>query len=301
MASDIAQDLAGLITVDWKVDDHLYCEFNIDDYPLNGIQQLAEAIGAIVRSTPDGNLEVRYKFPVRPKDLINRENLKEEPAAILDRYSQIVEADYSEEQPQYNSVEVMGGSCISSYEFSIEALETCVPPGTPAELHIYHADGITTNDYRLCASFPVKDEILEPNVEETLEEYVDISNGTGSLSHDSFRILAYSWHGTPKGDFCETPSDIEITFDGKEVTVENVLTGRLFVSYITKYDKYTFTHGNEGDEIDNELLISLLAPEHEGVYVNVIIAGTDGDKPASPIQDDLILHDHMAILRGTSF
>jgi hypothetical protein len=300
-ASTIVSDLAGSIPIVWGIDDHVHYEFNVDGYPLDAIQQLAEVIGGVVRATPEGSLVVRRKFPARPRDLIRGDIVT---GNVLDRYSAIVEADYSEEQPQYNAVDVLGGGKYSSWDFSIEAENDCIEPGTPAFFKVYHSPGITIYNpnesgvvgYQVCTTISLA-EVNNLNVVETItDEYIDIINEAGSLNRECFRLISTEWHGTPKGSQCIEPDDIEITITGKDISVPNVLTGRLKVSYETQYDRFKIQYDQEAD-----ILIGILAPEHEGIYIRVIMQGTPGDKLGPEIQDDLITNENMAVLRGQSF
>jgi len=326
-SSSIAQELAGSIVVNWTASDNLNIEYNLDGTPLAGIQRLAEVINAIVRTDPDGSLIVRPRFPVRPMDLIDGNCTVE---ATLDRYINIVSADYSEEQSQYNTIEVQGGGAtdssnipiVSYEEYNYNTIEEVTAAeqksnfqvGDVAYLRIYHDTGIVydpTNlydeseiaiGYSLCTTFSSTSLIQLDNDELIEDENIDIINGTGNLSKNPTNINSWWWEGTPKFGDCQE-NTVTVTFDKNNITAKdaegnNVLIGKMKVTYTTQYDLFEITCNEE-----KEIIVATLTSEQLGVYLKITmdsVTNPDDEKPAPKVDDDLIVSEAVALIRGQS-
>jgi len=326
-SSSIAQELAGSISVNWTAYDNLNLEYNLDGTPLAGIQRLAEVVNAIVRTDPDGSIVVRPRFPVRPMDLIDGNctiNI------TLDRYLNIVSADYSEEQSQYNTVEVQGGSnnddtnisIVSYKEYNYNIPQEVVDAESKSDfqlddiayLRVYHNNSIIydpTNQfddssaligYSLCTTFNSTNMIQLDNDELIEDEVVDIINGTGNLSKNPFTVNSWHWEGIPKFGDCQENTVI-VSFDEGNITVKdpndnNVLIGKMKVTYTTRYDLFEITCDEE-----KEIIIAALTSEHLGVYLKITmdsVSDPSEEKPAPKIDDDLITNETTALMRGQS-
>jgi len=286
-ASEIAEELAGSIDIDWQIYDFYVKEFTYEGYPIDGISRLAEVIGGIVRTKSDGSLLVRYKFPVRPKDLQNVDAVYE-----LDRYSNLVSLDYSEEAALYDSVEVRGAdySEMQTY-FSIETDKTCFEIGKEdAILKVYKypfdigytvfsTDGTITK--------------ISSNKTEEITENINIENESGGTSKYIDALTSYEWIGNIKKKNEKEPLG-SIEFDGNNIQCTNCAGAYLRVNYKTKYDEWKLSCDKE-----TEVKSIVIVPEGETIVLNVVIG--DGNRPASPIQDELITEEYMAILRGQAF
>ena len=326
-SSSIAQELAGSINVNWTAYDDLNLEYNLDGTPLAGIQRLAEVINAIVRTDPDGSIVVRPRFPVRPMDLIDGNCVID---TTLDRYINIVSADYSEEQSQYNTIEVQGGgssndaniSIVSYKEYNYNISEEVINAEQKsnfqindiAYLRIYHNSGIVYDPinqfddssalmgYSLCTTFSSTNIIQLDNDELIEDEVVDIINGTGSLSKNPTTISSWYWEGIPKFGDCQEDTVI-VSFDENNITAKdangnNVLIGKMKVVYTTQYDLFEITCDEE-----KEIIVATLTSEHLGVYLKITmdsVTDPSEEKPAPKVDDDLITSEAVALVRGQS-
>jgi len=286
-ASEIAKELAGSIDVDWQIYDFYVKEFTYEGYPIDGISRLAEVIGGVVRTKSDGSLLVRYKFPVRPKDLQNADAVYE-----LDRYSNLVSLDYSEEAPLYDSVEVHGADYSETRTyFSIETDKTCFEIGKEdAILKVYKYP--FDIDYTVFSTDGTITKISSNKTEE-ITENINIENEFGSTSKYIDTLTSYEWIGDiKKKNEKEDLGNIE--FDRNNIQCANCAGGYLRVNYETKYDEWKLSCNKE-----TEVKSIVIVPEGETVVLNVVIG--DGNRPASPIQDELITEEYMAVLRGQAF
>jgi hypothetical protein len=70
-SNDLTQAEANAIGLQWEIDDwgippYRYGAENV--YPLDAVKTIAEAVGALVEATPDGNIRIMYKHTVRVPD-----------------------------------------------------------------------------------------------------------------------------------------------------------------------------------------------------------------------------------------
>jgi len=286
-ASEIAKELAGSIDVDWQIYDFYVKEFTYEGYPIDGISRLAEVIGGVVRTKSDGSLLVRYKFPVRPKDLQDADAVYE-----LDRYSNLVSLDYSEEAALYDSVEVRGADYSETQTyFSIETDKTCFEIGKEdAILKVYKYP--FDIDYTVFSTDGTITKISSNKTEE-ITENINIENESGSTSKYIYNLTSHQWIGSVKKK--NEKEDLgNIEFDGNNIQCTNCAGGYLRVNYETKYDEWRLSCSKE-----TEVKSIVIVPEGETIVLNVIIG--DGNRPAPPIQDELITEEYMAVLRGQAF
>ena len=286
-ASEIAQELAGSINVDWQIYDYYVKEFTYQGYPIDGISRLAEVIGGVVRTKSDGSLLVRYKFPIRPKDLQDADAVYE-----LDRYSNLVSLDYNEEAALYDSVEVRGAdySEMESY-FSIETDKTCFEIGKEdAILKVYKYP--FDIDYTVFSTDGTITKISSNKTEEVTEN-INIENESGNTSKYVYDLISHEWIGGIKKKNEKEPLGT-IEFDRTNVQCSNCAGGYLRINYKTLYDEWKLTCNKE-----TEVKSIVIVPEGETIVLNVVIG--DGNRPASPIQDELINEEYMAVLRGQAF
>lgn len=106
LASEIAASITTYCPIDWQAEDWIVpAEFSFSGKPLDGIQQLASEIGAVVRCQDDGGLLVRPQFPVRPV------YMDESDSDINYDRSSLISLSHSETPASgYNAVRVTGQS-----------------------------------------------------------------------------------------------------------------------------------------------------------------------------------------------
>lgn len=285
-ASSIASELAGSIPLDWKARDYFIPYSSFEGYPLDIIGRLAETVGAIVRTKPDGSLLVRPKFTVRPKDLS-----KVTKTRHYDRYTNLVSLDYSEELPTCNAVVVKGEP--SGYEVSftleMDSSESCYEAGTDsAYIHVY-ANPVGF-PYEV-TSTGIVTKVYGAKTKE-VEETITITNESGSLRYPVYSSFSYTWVGKCQGNVIRT---------GKTLHIPGCKCGVLRVKYTTKYDVYKVSCEKlSPDEKERPVLVCVVVPE-EAAAVSVKVVMGKGDKECDPIDDDLIITDSIAVTRGKAF
>jgi hypothetical protein len=303
MASVIIAELAGDIPVTLYTADFFVEEFSIDGYPLDGIKSLAEVLGGVLRSNKDASLYIRSRFPVRPVNLPS-----EVPSKSLTRYSNILSSDYSEEQPQYNSVRIVGQGSTEP-ELSIETGEdeesskNCYFPGQTAFLRVYKKP---ESEYVLCTNAGTLTLLESDKMETIKDEIVNIDNENGSFSKYCVEVKKWNLEGIPqKPKYYVWPDDsddqeaipvdpVTIIFQHKDIHIPDAASGCLKVTYTTCYDKWQLYCDQEV-----EVVIAALGPEFGAITYQLTAETVVERKIAPEISNDMLITDAYAIIRGT--
>ena len=276
MASEIAQDLAVGIAVDWQCEDYLQVKsFSFDGYPIEGIAELAESIAAVVRSQPDGGLVVRAKYPVKPKDLTDAS-----PSYELTR-DNILSIDESGEGPQYSKITVsIASDEVSESQYSIETGECCKPDGV--ELKLYR--NIDSENYNLCVSPSGKLTKKETAVTEEITEKIEITDGKGATSKVIRNVLSY------EGVDCQgSVVSISWTKGSSEVLAEDTLCLLLNITYETVYDLWELTKAS-----DDDVLVSAYVEDEAVATSSVTAFMGDGLYDGGTIDTGLVFSENQA-------
>jgi len=285
-ASSIAAELAGSVPLDWEAVDYYIPYGSFEGYPLDIIGRLAETVGAVVRTKPDGSLLVRPKFTVRPKDLSEVTETRR-----YDRYTNLVSLGYSEELPTCNAVVVKGEPTGHEVSFTLEMDdgEPCYEAGVDSAYIRVYSNPVGF-PYEVVSTGTVT-KVHGAKTEE-VEETITITNESGSLKHPVYKDFSYTWVGKCRGSVVRT---------GKTLHISGCKCGVLRVKYTTKYDVYKVSCGKLApDEKERPVLVCVVVPE-EAAAVSVKVIMGKGDKECDPIDDDLIATDSVAVTRGKSF
>lgn len=288
MASVIAASLTNYCPVVWECGDWLVPKtFTFSGKPLDGIQQLASEIGAIVRCQDDGSLLVRKRRPVRPV------NLPITPANVTYEDNTLLSLSHSEELASgYNAVDVYGFVDERALpELRIEEFSDghSAVVGETVVVQIYWS-GITPN---VLSTFVTDGsiEVLDGGnfTTKTLKERVEFKEGKATVSSPIKEMLAHEWIGTAGGT---------ITFEQnyKELELEDSTTdgfGIADVKYTTEYQRYrVYNHNVE------MLIAAFFLNETNSIYASVRTA----DEPvyAPDVSAPLLTNTAAAVERGTA-
>lgn len=115
-ASNVAQDISGNITTDWNVDDFiLNDDFAFNGIRIEGLNLIADSLGAIIRSKDNGNILIRYKLQVRPVNLSSAI-----PEIEYTADSNLITLDFQENQGTHENIIQVDGK---STEIELPTLE----------------------------------------------------------------------------------------------------------------------------------------------------------------------------------
>lgn len=286
LASEIAAGLTTYCPVDWDVVDWMVpSDFEFSGPPLDGVQALADAVGAVVRCQDDGSLLVRYPRPVRPVNM---------PTASADvdySRSTLVSLSHSEEPASgYNAVVVTGRASDTfvpklRLEEIFEGNTTRRPyQAETCFVRVYWAghDADVSEAYTTDGSIEIiaGGALYTENVTETVE----FTAGSASVSLPVHGIESLTWIGDDGGD---------VSYDvySKDLTISDSRFRIAEITYQTRYQRYRLT-GHNVERLMAVLFLSFV-PD---VYVSVRTA--DAARYAEPIDAPLLTTDNAASIRG---
>ncbi|QWR78136.1 LamG domain-containing protein [Candidatus Magnetomonas plexicatena] len=281
-ASEIAAEIVGannyspLLT--WECDDYWISEFSTNDYPIDALIKLAEAIGAIVRTKADGSLTVRSRFPVKPDELVN-----ETVSYAFDRTG-IIAMDYAEEQPECSSVTVNINNGGSSEDYSIEAVDsTCAKPGETLQMRVYIPNENAEYDLKVTGDAKAS---KVGTYSETLDETITLTDGSGSVSKAIYSVNSYTLYTCDGSD-----KTMDYSAGSKTITPSDDTCSLLEISYETKYDLWNVTSSV------SETVALCVVTESSAASSMTVIKG-NGSNSANDITNDLITTENQATTVG---
>lgn len=292
-AKDIAEDIVTKNVIDWNIANWmLKKEFEFQGSPIQGLQQIASIIGAIVRSQDDGSLTVRYKYPTRPANIEN--------ATVdvnYDRDFDLIALDYSEEQgPGYTAVDVDG----YAKEFFMPTLEVEEPEPEGSERYIgdityvrAYWSGRKPEDMSVINTVVTDGEVelIETDQWEETEEEITFEEGEGSASKPVDQILEVTWIGDDGGDVTVSEDDEKNT---------SLFSTELFavatIKYRSKYDRYKL-YGH-----DVKFLLFVLYAIDENALSFTVKLDVPGDKKAqSAIENEHLTTENVCVIAGQNW
>ena len=287
LASAIAASLTEYCPVTWSAFDWVVpASFSFSGKPIDGILQLAGAIGAVVRCQDDGSLLVRRKRPVRPVDMPVTAAAVDYTDANLLTLSQNDEAASG-----YNAIEVFGSNGIAGDEDGVFLPGLQIEEESPVQgetVHVRVFWGTNTpavdDAYVTAGSIEIADGGTFTEIEQT--EIVEFTNGTGSVSLPVKAITSYSWIGTPAGVITETIGATDL------IVPELPGFGIAEVKYTAEYQRYKLT----GHDVEQLIAVFFIAA---GTAVDVVISTSSDDPVYAPaITEELLTSDAAAVERG---
>jgi hypothetical protein len=280
-ASEIADDLAGDVPVNWGCEDYNVKTYTPNGYPLDGLVELAEAIGAIVVSAPDGTLIIRPEFPIRPKDL----NQADFGCKIDD--DNMFSLDLSYEQPQYSSVQVKISSDSEDISFVIEEDASCAKIGGKITVKIYPSK--TGAGYKVSVPGGVTATKIASAAGESPEETVTISAGKASVKYPIWSVASYHITG------CDGAKSMTWTPGSKDLLVTDAKCSVVKINYTTRYDAWEISSAVEIEGIGCVTLAD------DGAADAITVFMGRGDKSAEAISKNLITTERMATVVGAAY
>lgn len=278
LASEIAEEISTYCSVTWDTVDWVVpVEFEFSGKPLDGLQLLANEIGAIVRCQEDGSLLVRKRRPVRPIHM--------DDAAFDFNYDRdfILSLTHLEERETgYNAIEVFG----RSLDASIPDMEV---EGTPAVgedcfIRVYWAGKnitvfdryVTDGDIEIIGNgaFYYRDE----------EQIVEFKEGIAKVAHPVFSLLGYEWIGDSDALIEWVQHDDSLTIPSRGFRVANV-------KYRTRYQRYKLF----GHNVEHLIAALFLDP---GYDVSTKVRTSADPVYGSPIDAPLLTTEEAIIQRG---
>lgn len=293
-ASSLAQRLATNVNVEWQATSwSVPTDFEFSGKPLDGIVQLAQEVGAIVRAKDDGNLLVRDRFPVVPI-------LMDSTSASIsyDRDFLLSLSHSIEPESGYNAVVVYGrAEDIQPPQLQLEETDPSPPiPGQEVFVKAYWSG----KKEDIAQLFVTDGDIVDlGRSTETNEEDVTFIAGAASVSTAIYSLSSLSWYGIPgEGEITyeENGTDIRLMKTDEE-TGEKVIAdvyGLAKVKYVSEYQRFRLFEHNI-----NKLLAVLILASVPEVYVEVRTSSPAvyGD----PIDAPLLTTEEAAVARGKAW
>ena len=247
LASEIAQTLAGEITVSWQTIDWYIMPgrwIAASEPPLSLLQKLASAVGAIILPMPDGSISVQPLYPVPvPEWAISK--AEKAISTVLDVFS--IETS-GEHKDGLNSIQ------ISDQEEAADTIrieeDTDKKLSTTTQVLVYQTPW--TDDFSLTHRGDDSTARIDPmGIEERtiIEEEILVQDGNGSAAYPVYAILAAKYNklnlGTPT--YSEDGS-VKTAIEGDSILLLSYKTRarRYFVSEMTMADLLLVAASSEG-------------------------------------------------------
>lgn len=288
-ASEVATLLATNCTVEWSAFDWMVPKsFSFSGKPLDGIQQLASEIGAIVRCKDDGNLIVR------------RKNSTASATVDYSRSSLISLSHSEKKETGYNAVRVFGPlSDAFTPQMELEQIEeidgTTRSPyvGESCYVRVYwegKATDITIDGTYVTAGTIESCEFAT----ETLTEVVDFQNGAGSVSKPIYELLSYTWIGAAADGitYDQHTSDLFLTVENEEN--ESDLFRAAMVKYKTRFQRFFL----DEHEVERLIAVLFLTTASE---INVSVRSSGIAVYGPPIEASLLTSEAALVERGKAW
>lgn len=287
LASELAESFTNSTVVDWQAVDWVVpAGFSFSGKPIDGIQALAEAIGAIVRAQEDGSLLVRNRWTVRPV------NMDSAVADInYDRTKLISLSHQTDRESGYNAVTVIGNSA-NTQEPSLSLEESSPVLGQEVHVRCYWAGKVSTDIDLFVTDGDISDLGFFTSIE---EEDISFVNGEASVSLPIYEFLGIEWVGESGVSINHIKNEKSIFIDDSDFDNQPQKAFRIArVKYRTRYQRFRlYEH-----DVERLLAVIFLSSE-SNVYVD--IRTEDAPVYGSPIDSDLLTTEESAIARGRAW
>jgi hypothetical protein len=287
LASEVAASLLNYRSLTWMATDWVVpTTFQFTGGPLDGVTTLANAIGAVVRSTDDGNLIVLPYYPVRPVFMQGST-----PLVQYDRSALLRSLGYQEKRGEgYNAVEVSPFSSGDSPP-QMELEETMDGGASPIQGQEVHVRVFWAGRKATDISAYVTDgevEALEDDLSyEVTETLLEFREGKTSVQYPIDSLTDVIWIGDEGDNLDFVQNETELTIDDLEFRVATV-------RYKTKYSRYRIYNHDVAKLLH---VLSYYSRPDEGILVKI----DPGDVQAPSITNDLLTDDNAAIACGTAY
>ena len=265
--------------VNWDIPDWtLPSDFEFNGSRIAGVQEIANIIGAVVRSEDDGSLTVRRLWPIRPVNMPTST-----PDISYDRFENIIQLRYEVQKGDgFNEVNVFGkGADLIMPELYLKEDNPCV--GDEVHIQAYWKSEIPS----IVETF-VTSGIMQAigSSFETITETVVFESGRGNTKKPIYDITAYGWIGSNGGALSFTQYESELICE--------TTYGVADVIYRSKYQTYRIS----GSAV-KLLLAALIVEGTPGNSIKVKML--DGGKAAPPIENKNLTSDPIALEAGQAF
>jgi len=279
----VVEEILEVSTFDWQVSDwNLPSSFEFTGSPMEGVQQIASAIGAVVRCKDDGTIYVRQKFPVRPIDM------GASVVAVNYNRMHLIALSYEEGKGNgYNEIEVIGAT--SDVDLPILALdEDSSSPEQGEEVYVraYWAGKKPTVTPTLYVTDGSVSFVKDDTDEET--EVVIFENGVGSVSKPISSIKTITWIGDSGVNVSyENIYDTDLEIDDEAYRIAEIV-------YNTNYSLYRLS----GHDVEQLIFLLTFGGESD-VTVTVEMGG--GGNPAPTLTQSLLTSQNIAVVAGAAW
>lgn len=289
MASEIAASLTNYCPVVWQVVDWLVpVGFSFSGPPLQGIQQLAEEVGAVVRCQDDGSLLVRARRPIRPI------NMQKATAHLTYTRSSIIVLGQNEEiESGLNAINVTGYMPEAFIpNLQLEAIadgESTRGPvvGEDCYIRAYWSGHIPAVIERYVTDGRIQRVGGGIFYTEVMTETVSFINGMSSVQFPILSLTSVKWIGDHGGSVLCIPHTNELSIGIGKFRIASV-------KYVTQFTRYKILDHNV-----EQLLVALFLKSRPGIAITV----RTGEEPVfgGEISAPLLTTEAAAVARGTAW
>lgn len=281
-AKSVVEEILTVSALDWECDDWtLPTSFEFEGPAMEGVSQIAAAIGAVVRCKDDGTICIRQRFPVRPIDM--------DGASVAVNYGRadLVRLAYDNTKgTHYNAIEVVG--CTDDVDLpDIHVEESSPEMGEDVHIRVYWAGKKPSGPI---ATYVTDGRIIslgEETKEEEEAETITFESGIASVSKPITSIVSVKWIGDSGGNvsYDKYSKDLEIESGNYRIAI---------ITYKTTYSRYRMS----SHEV--EMLLALLTFGGES-DVSVEVKMGEGDRPAPKLNCPLLTSESIAVVAGTAW
>ncbi len=280
-ASSTSEDLLTSTVLDWEAPDWVISEeFEFHGPPLEGIRQIAGAIGAVVRSQDDGSITVRRRYPTRPVDLATTS-----PDLSYSSDTDVIEVGFRRiPGTGYNAVTVNGYSP-EVFLPDLEVEEDSPIQGDDVHVRAYWAGQIPASPPVVYVTAGSVTKLSDGTG--TITERVVFSGGVGELDYPPESVTSVSWVGASGG---------AVSWEAhvKTLGIPQTAPRLANVTYTTRFSRYRL-HGHNVPELVFTMVIS---PSRDA-SVRVLMGS--GDREALAINEPLLTDRASCVERGRAF
>ncbi len=265
-------------TVSWNLPEG----FEFKGSPIAGVQAIAASVGAIVRSTDDGSIQVRNLTPTRPIDMPNAS-----PDVNYDRVDDIISANFNRGLGTgENEIEVDGEGASSNLPIIEVEDRDDTNLGIDVYLRVYWVntkpkilDDLVTDG--LLSNLGEKSKTIE-------DEIVAIENGEGTTKYPVYSLTSTAKIGSL------SPGTISSEQYSTTLSGDDGAFAVIQATYVTKYQRYkAYRH----DVV--AILAAVFFDEEAGISVKIIFG--EGGNAAEGISDGNLTSTEAAKQRGIAY
>lgn len=249
---------------DWAIADYIAT----DRYPIDIIKDLIGEKMAVILSLPDGTVVISPNLPCSPK------NINKQPADFFVATDKnIFERGHEfDNRKNYNKVTVTKQSDSASdsapsvsIEQSADGIDAIIKvrvnPMVP-RVTLNHTSGSNVTVY------------YEGIKSETITDQLMITNGKATLSKPFASLQNVVWHQNNLGDL--------LINNRGEVSAANGF-GLVTATYLSHYHQYRLQRLTSIDLTGFEIADISVLPDLSSLYIDLIMAGSTGNKPMPPV------------------